>query len=125
MPNNGDDVLQLGGAGPSLEHVEHLLLDVDRVDPARLAGELGQLERVKSVAAAHVADDLAGFDVEFFQKPLAVFFSLTGFPHEPVCSRVVHRRGNFPAHVAGSDCGRLTMQRVYRCLPQEEDRHKQ
>ena len=110
MPKSGSDVLQLRRADPSLEHIEHLLLDVDRVDPARLAGELGQLECVKPIATTHVADDLSGLDVEFFQKSLAVFLSLTGLPHEPVGSRVVHRRGNFAAHVAG--CGRFATERL-------------
>ena len=74
------DVFQLGRLGASLKHVEHLLLDVNRIDAARLANQRRELERVKSVAAAHVADHLAGLDVQLLQDSIAVLFALPRIP---------------------------------------------
>ena len=84
------------------EHVEHLRLDVDRVDAALRADTAGEFERVEAIPAAHVADALAGFDGERLQQQSAVFLPLATVTDEPGSAGEVHRAGDLTAAMMGS-----------------------
>ena len=61
--------------------------------------ELGHLQAVEAVAAAHVADRHAGFDAQVGQHAGTAFLSLSHVADQPFGTRIVHRLGDLAPHV--------------------------
>ena len=85
------DVRQPLPAGRFRKHPEHLRLDVDRVHQTFGADAPREFKRVEAVAAAHVADGLAGPHVERIEHQPAVLLTLSAFADEPRGAGEVHR----------------------------------
>ena len=69
--------------GALLQEFQHLWLDVDAQHLALLAHAFRELQGVEAVAAAHVANGLAGLHPEGLQQRLATFLPLPGLADQP------------------------------------------
>ena len=99
MPSTVSILLTFSRRRTVLEQLEHLALDVDGDHLAALADQLGQLERIKPVAAAHVADGVARLDVECLQQRCAILLALAGLARQPRRTEIVHRLRDLAALV--------------------------
>ena len=93
------DVVDLVGCRAILEQSEHLALDVDGNHATVVADQFGERQRVKAVAATHVADCLSRLHVEGREHRLAILFPLARLAYEPRCTKIVHGRGDLPTIV--------------------------
>lgn len=100
---DGDDVFEAFAGDVLLEHLDHLRLDIDGIDFAVFADQLGEGEGVVAIPAAHVANGHAGLDVELLAHLGGAFFFIPHAAHEPL--------GTGPVHGAGDDAALVLRER--------------